>query len=417
MISQSATSINDFKHCPMLYNLRHVLRLRPIEDATTLRMGSRWHECLEVLEAPGEDRREALIAHLNKAYETCPPSVDSTDWEIERIILLYSAIGWQWHWADDQIETIACEVPFDRQVNSVYRRRGKIDAIIKRFGLSLRETKSTSKPIDPGSYLWSHLKLDTQVTLYIIEARHAQLSGKLEKYGIKPDDPLISGVLYDVWHKPTIRPKKLSMAETKKFLESGVYYAEEFSVEKHADGVIEDTFYEVNGVAAETVWGKPPKATKKNPDPETPFTIRETPEMFGARLLADILENPEKHFARKDISRTDAELRTLDAEYYGLARLADFAARQGLFFRNEHHCNATYRCKFSPICHFDLDVSDGKVPDGFICLNKNCGNSADPNQEKANAAIKSTAETPESTTESTVQGSGQEVRADQTVQG
>ncbi len=406
MIPQSATSINDFKHCPMLYNLRHVLRLRPIEDATVLRVGTNWHKCLEVLEAPGEDRREALIAHLNQAYGTCPSSVDPTDWEIERIVLLYSAIGWYWHWEDDRIETVACEVPFDRQVNSVYRRRGKIDAIIKRLGLALRETKSTSKPIDPSSPFWDHLKLDTQVTLYIIEARHAQLAGELETYGISPTDPLISGVLYDVWHKPTIKPKKLSMADTKTFVASGVYYGETFEVKLGCD--LPQNTIQVGEDIVACILGKESKATRKNPDPVTPYAIRETPMMFGARLLADIQENPDKHFARKDISRTDEELRTLDAEYYSLARLADFAARQGLFFRNEHHCHATYRCKFSPICHFNLDVSNGAVPDGFICLNKSREISAEPNQEPANVSTESTPEgTPQDTTESTTEAAPQ----------
>ena len=411
MIPQSATSITDFKNCPTLYWLRHVLRLRPVEEADTLRVGTNWHKCLEILTmVPGDpcsfcldtikikgkeyecycpvcegrhivpdNLREALIRHINPAFETYPPSISLTDWEVERTILLYSALGWDWFWQDDKIETIAREVSFNRQVNNGYSRRGKIDRIIRHNGcLSLGEYKSTTKPIDPGSLYWDRLNLDSQLTLYLIEARHAQLAGELEEYGIAATDPLISGVLYDVWHKPLIKPKKLSMADSKKFLslqdKCPEYFGEEFTVligpddpEHPGEGLPRIT---VNNVIAEVIPGAIPKSTKKNPDPVCPFAIRETPEMFGARLLADIRENPEKHFARKPIARTDEELARLDKEYYNLARVAHFMEQRDLWFVNENHCTATYRCSFYPICFYNQDVTNGNVPEGFKCLKR-----------------------------------------------
>lgn len=373
MIPQSATSITDFKQCTMLYYLRHVLRLRPVEDAEAARIGTNWHKCLEILTEPNSDPHGALIAHLNKAYETCPPSVSLTDWEVERTVLLYSALGWDWYYQDDKIETVAREVHFDRQVTDQYRRRGKIDRIIRREGqvtLALGEYKSTTKPIDPGSLYWDRLNLDSQLTLYLIEARHAQLAGELEQYGIAATDPLISGVLYDVWHKPMIRPKKLSMAETKRFMVEKEYFGETFEVVAKSSPMGELIGIEINEVTYEPIPGAEPKPTKKNPTPARPFAIRETPEMFGARLLADIRENPEKHFARKSIARTDEELARLDEEYYNLARVAHFMEQRNLWFVNENHCTATYRCSFYPICFYSQDVTNGNVPDGFKCLNK-----------------------------------------------
>ncbi len=394
MQPQSATSITDFKNCPTLYYLRHVLRLRPVEDADTLRVGTNWHRCLELLTLiPGEvcpecvspnrtmgptdtcfvcqgsgvipdDLHAVLIRHLNKAYKTCPPSVNLTDWEVERIILLYSALGWDWFWQDDKIETVAREVPFDRQVNPVYRRRGKIDKIIRRAAaLMIEEHKSTSKPIDPGSLYWDRLNLDSQITMYIIEARHAQLAGELEQYGIAATDPLISGVLYDVWHKPMIKPKKLSMADSKAFTSTGkgMYHGEEFKTEIFDGGAgIGLDSIKINGIDAEIT------SDKK----EGTFAIKETPEMFGARLLADIRENPEKHFARKFIPRTDEELARFDREFYNLARVAQFMTDRDLWFVNENRCTATYKCSFYPICFYNQDVTNGNVPDGFKCLRR-----------------------------------------------
>lgn len=375
MISQSATSISDYKLCPMLFYLRHVLRLRPVEEPESLRTGTNWHKCLEILTDSNDNsqtnrdrQRSDLIAHLDEAYAVCPPSIDLTDWEIERTILLYSALGWQWYYNDDQVDTIAREVHFKRQIDNLYSRQGKIDRIIRRNGqLLLGEYKSTSKPIDSSSIYWDHLKLDSQLTLYLIEARHAQLAGQLEQYGISATDPLISGMLYDVWHKPTIRPKKLTQAESKKFLADGGYFGEMFIITRNVATAFADQIGEVfvNKVSAETIPGADPKPTKKNPNPTRSFAIRETPEMFGARLLADIREQPEKYFARREIARTDPELERADEEYSNIARLTHFTDKRNLWFRNEHKCNATYRCAFTPICFYDIDVSDGQVPDGF----------------------------------------------------
>ncbi len=412
MIPQSASSISDFKTCTMLYFFRHVLRLRPIEDPEVFRVGTNWHKCLEILRlTPGkscscccavdgtvrsgkdymdcpvcenqriipEDHRMALIRYMTKAYETCPPSINLTDWEIERTVLLYSAIGWQWHWQDDEIETLATEVSFNNQVNGVYSRRGRIDEIIRHSGrLAVGEHKSTSKPIDSDAFYWDGLRLDSQPTMYLIEARRAQLAGELEQYGVSASDPLISGVLYDVWHKPTIRPKKLSQADTKKFIADGKYLDEKFETEYFGEKFEAEIVscsephgvdIRVNGVLTIITAGKVPKPTKKNPEPLAPLAIRETPEMFGARLLADIQENPGKHFARKEIPRTDQELAIAEDEFFRIARLADFMTKRDLWFVNEHSCNATYRCSFAAICTHRVDVSNGQVPEGFKCLN------------------------------------------------
>ena len=364
MISQHASTIRSFKLCPMLYRLQRVLCLQPVEETEALRMGTNWHKCLEILTDP-EQGQDALITHLDTAYENRPPSVEPVDWETERTVLLYSALGWLWYWQDDKVETIAREIPFKREVRPGYVRQGRIDRIIRRGLVQVGEYKSTSKSIESGSAYWNTLNLDTQITLYIIEARHLQLAGGLTHLCIYPNDSRISGVLYDVWHKPSIRPKKLSQADTKTFIETGEYFGEKFKVTACAGPQDTGTFYLVNDASVEVTYGKPPKPTKKNPDPVAPPSIRETPEMFGARLLADIKEHPENHFARKEISRTDAELARFDDEYYRIARLANLMEKQNLWYVNEHQCHATYRCPYSQICQHNLDVENGNIPDGF----------------------------------------------------
>ena len=182
------------------------------------------------------------------------------------------------------------------------------------------EYKSTSRAIDSGSTYWARLNLDTQINTYLQAIRELQLLGALDSRGIGATDPLISEVLYDVWHKPAIRPRKLTQADSKVFAESGEYCGQTFEVDLRLGGY--DKRVLVDGAEAEVEPGKK----------EGTFAIRETPDMFGARLLQSIYEEPEKH----------------------------------LWWTNENQCEATYKCPYVPICYQKLDVYDGETtPPGF----------------------------------------------------
>lgn len=363
--AQSASSIYAFKRCPILYHYRHDLRLRPIEESERLRIGTHWHKCLEILCNPEVKTSRPLLDYLQKAYASRPDYIDENSWVLEAVILYTSALAWRQGWTNVDIETVAVEVPFRREIYPGYIRRGRIDRIIRRDDrLLLSEYKSTSSPIDPGSDYWAKLRLDSQPTLYLIEARHAQLAGELEQYGISASDPLISGVLYDVWRKPTIRPKKLTQAESKKFVDSGLYFCQEFQLancltkpneamptgQQFTDG----PHYIVDDEQAEITPGKK----------EGTFAIRETPKMFGARLQADMRDNFEHYFARKEIVRTNWELAQADEEYTKLARLVDITRRRDLWFRNEQQCDLFGKCEFYQLCMHGIDV-ESEVPAGF----------------------------------------------------
>jgi len=401
--SQSATSVVAFKSCPTLYFLSYIMRLQPVVVDEALRMGTSWHKCLEILtmsaggdcpnmciSASGhqcslcggsgtlpDDMRVVLVEHLNQAYAVVPPSVESEKWEVERITLLNCALGWLWYWGDDTVETLAREVGFHRTVNSLTRRVGYIDRLIRwRGSCSLGEYKSTGKPIDSGSAYWRGLNANTQLNMYLIEARIAQADGKLTQFGVAPDDPAIAGVLYDVWAKPKTKPKNLTMGATKKFIKDGEYCGQQFEV------TVFDQAVSVNGQDTLVTLGTKPKPTKKNPDPEQPFAICETPEMYGARLLADIQERPEKYFARRLIARTDRELEQADAELARIARVVNLMTIRDLWYKNEQHCNATYRCKFFQLCHYGLlnDVREGRIPEGFERKRKHHATQSETNQ-------------------------------------
>ncbi len=393
----SASFFSAFKACAMRCKLKYVLGLVPAEDTDALRMGTNWHKVLEIAKMkPGSvcpeccntkkdtecplcegtdilpnDMMDAVIRYLNKAYETVPMSKTKDEWLTERAVLLYSLCGYKWVYTEDNYEVVAEEVEFSLSVlNPATGRalpnvtlRGKIDKIVRSPNgvYYIDEHKSTGSSIDSDSTFWSHLTLDTQTKLYPYAAQRLQLAGDLEEYGIKATDPLIRGVRYDAWHKPGIGPKKLTQADSKIFVETGVYLDQKFVVQSKWSDVGPATFVlDVNGITAEVEPGKK----------EGTCAIRETPEMFGTRLLADIGERKEFYFARREISRTDQELEALAWDIYNIYHTIKFMYKSNAWWTNEQQCEAKFRCPYIPICYNNVNVDDGTVPDGFKCIFK-----------------------------------------------
>ncbi|GAG36919.1 unnamed protein product, partial [marine sediment metagenome] len=162
------------------------------------------------------DIMEAVTRVLNKAYEG-KEFADPEAKEIERVTLLHALAGYRWHYGDTLEPVVATEQYFSlpllnpqtgHPVPDVFIE-GRIDKLIELAnGIAVKEHKSTSKSINPDSTYWGHLNLDVQITMYIYAARRMQQSsaGGDHLY----NGPLINTVKYDVYHKPTIRPKKLT---------------------------------------------------------------------------------------------------------------------------------------------------------------------------------------------------------------
>lgn len=397
----SASFIRALKACPTRCRLAYIEGLRPAEDTESQRTGTIWHKLLEIVKAPVESpcicfaRRpdlEALadancpicqgiglipnsppldraVAWLNHRYDTVPPNKDATEWAVERAILAYSLAGYLWYYGDDQIETIATEVKFDLPFRNPatgralphVRRVGKIDRVIRQDGLlKLNEYKSTSKSIDSGSSYWDRLTLDTQISHYVEAAQELQRTGKLSAQfitaGLGEVPVLIAETLYDVWHRPGIRPKKLTQAESKAFVESGEYCGQKFEVRQKTVDITEYTEFMIDGVIATIELGKK----------EGTFAIRETPDMFGARLLADITARPEFYFARRPIARTADQIKRHAGETLHIFQMVRSMNRTGCWWSDESQCEATFKCPYTSICYHGQDVFDGKTtPPGF----------------------------------------------------
>jgi hypothetical protein len=382
IIKMSATSIGCLKKCPKLYYLRYELGLAPIEDTDALRVGTNYHRIQEIYDAePGgmcecahtggvtttlancalcegtgvnpDDPMDAVMRHLDERYSIPPLSKTVEEWHTEKITLLYTLIGYRW-WYEQQdqgYEVESLEQKFDIPLispttgaNLKARLRGKIDRVFScgpnnRF---VHDYKSTSKNIDSDSTFWGHLTLDTQTRLYSYAAAQLGLG--------------MCGVLYDAWHKPGIKPKKLTQAESKVFVASGEYCGEEFKVAgtMYADPDTPNDLT-VNGKPAEIEPGAKPGT----------FQIRETPEMFGARLLQDITKRPEFYFARKELVHTAVDIEAFKRELVSIYYTIRHMTRTNGWYSDESQCESTHKCEFCDLCYNHIELGPDECPENF----------------------------------------------------
>lgn len=367
----SATSIAAFKACPMRYRLGYVEGIRQAEVSQPLRFGTAWHTGLELLsDASLPDPLGAAIDAATAVYATVPDGVAPTDWAVEREIVANALAGYHWcYGTESDYEVVATEVAFDLPLVNPetnhstpnFRRVGKIDKILRHRAsgcLLVGEHKTTSKPIDSGSTYWDRLRKDTQSKFYILAARDLQ---KMEHLDTERGMP-VSGLLHDVFHKPQISPKKLTQAESATFVETGEYCGQTFQVDvsciqnKDDDSLPSIGLIEVDGFTAEVEPGKK----------EGTFAMRETPGMFGARLLQDITQRPEFYFARREVPFTDAELVDFQYQIWAFQKTMSEMERTGHWYENEQQCEATFRCPYTSICYNNVACCDGvTVPPGF----------------------------------------------------
>jgi ATP-dependent helicase/DNAse subunit B len=371
MNTLSATSIATFKSCPYRYYYRYVLGLAPIIESDSQRMGTNYHriheiadmkpggpcECqqtqcaeCELCQSTGKfpgNPMDAVIRHLDKAYATAPVSKTLEEWEVEKIILLYSLIGYQWYYGEQDAEyTVeSLEQKFRIPLLSPITGRklapeliGKIDRLFSagtnRF---VHDYKSTSKNVEPDSTFWNHLTLDTQTRLYTYAAARMDLG--------------LCGVLYDAWHKPQISPKNLTQGDSAKFVEDGIYCGEKFEIQTD----LQAGPVTVNNKITEVEPGKKPGT----------FAIRETPEMFGARLLQDITTRPAYYFARREVAHTTEDIKTFEWELFNIYSSIRMMANKNTWWRNEQSCENTYKCDYINFCYNNIVVGPDEVPDNF----------------------------------------------------
>jgi hypothetical protein len=395
VLSSTANSI--YQSCDWAYMLKYILGWRSEVEKPYFRIGGNWAKCQEIVAStPGElcwncaakrevdpdcylcegtgrvptELTEAASRYLDYAYSEMPDGWDVTQWMTEKLTILYSFCAYKAKYPEQEYEVLVGEIPFSLPIIDPTNNRKlancRLDGIVdqlwrhKETGrVYIGEQKSTSSGLEDGAY-WDKLKLSGQVQIYSYAVWMLWCGGELEQYGLKASDATIVTPIYDVWHKPQIKPKFLTQGETKKFVKTSEYFGTQFEIldwdTADAGGAQRVT---VNGVHAEVKPGIK----------EGEFAIRETPEMYAERLLFNITQRPDFYFARKEIPVNGDDISKLAQDCAKFVKKIKYNEKENLWIRNTRNCKSPGKCDFYDACYLYKDhlLVANDPPEGYRC--------------------------------------------------
>lgn len=323
------SSMTCAKTCLRMYQFRYVHGVVRQAVDSPLRIGSLVHLGLEIGKKPEEAEVPDWCDDEDAIYKM------HCDYEMACGMLQ----AYFEYWGDGNVEVIENEkefkVPIMNPETSGLARNfgasGKIDKIVKTPDgrICIMEHKTTSEDLDPEGTYWRRLRMDQQISHYILGARMA---------GIQVE----SSVLYDVIRRPQYKPKNIPVLDEKG--EKIVRYDE----------------------TGERVF-------KKNGDPRKSagegmsLEVRsETPTEFGFRVYTEMNADPEKYFCRREIPRLDADLTEYQFELWQQQKLLAECINNGYFYRNTSACIRYQKpCQYFDLCTQGIEVEDNIAPLGF----------------------------------------------------
>jgi len=336
------SSNSTFKVCRKRYWFAYEVGLRRTTDAKALRMGSAFHLALEVPSEP--------VAAVHEYYADKPEPIEQHDWDIERETVAELVNCYAWRWESSSIRYLAKEQSFNLplvnpetgRASKTFRLAGKIDgiAVLEDGRHAVIEHKTQSESLDADSDLWRRLRIDHQITMYVMAAR-------LLGYDV-------ATVLYDVMRKPTIVASDVPLLDD--------------------DGLKIVTY--TDGQRVHTNAGKP----RQTGDKAKGYTLQTrpmTPEEWATKLRDDIGRRPEWYYARTEIPRLDDDIAEFQAELWDIAKVIRDAQLHDRFYRT---CNRD--CSFCPyfeLCSAKYNPLMDAVPEGFFITTNLHSELGDPN--------------------------------------
>jgi hypothetical protein len=330
-----------FKTCRRKHEYAYEIGLRPETDAKALRMGSAFHAGVERLGDCDPENLPSACKAVRAAYADMPDHFDPYWWAVELETILSLVCAYQWRWANHKLDVIATEQAFrvplvnpaTGKATPTFDLAGKIDGIVRLEDgrLAVKETKTCSEDLAPGSDYWRRLRIDHQITLYTLAAR--QLGHD------------VSTVLYDVVRKPAIQPTPVPLTDT--------------------DGV--KIVLDATGNRVKTKDGKKWRETTSAADGYALQTRTCTVEEWGERLRADVAERPDFYFARVEIPRLDQDVEAFRAELWDLQHQIRQAQLDGLHYRTVSRNTCPY-CPYFAVCSTNQTIDPDAPPAGFVVL-------------------------------------------------
>jgi hypothetical protein len=378
----SISRINDFLGCPWAMHMFLTYGLVSTADKDATRIGTLYHKLHEIATEvrlgydEDDDPSGAISAevthHLNKIYKDCPDHKTMDEWAVERTMILYGFLTYNWHYSDQPYDILGTELAFgslhdsnlppvpiidpDTGEETGAFLKGRIDNLVK-VGRQpmIHDFKSTGRNIHDKKY-WVEQNSNMQMKSYIYAARWLQQNGYLEDFGLLPDDLPVKGALIDAWKRPAATATMLTQAKTKAFLETKEYYGTEFEITSEL-GETEPEFY-VDG----------DRAMYKAGAKEGSFALRETVDMMGVRLLDTMTDAPEDYFQRREMPITKTDMYNFQKDLCNIVQTIGFHKENDTWYHNRLNCRKTYTCSYVDICDYNKDVSNGEVPTGFRCV-------------------------------------------------
>jgi hypothetical protein len=358
--------MQSFKTCRRRSFYAYEHGIRSVLDGRALRMGSAFHTGVEALTKTGGDLATA-VQDVRTYYQNSPEEFDDYAWAIERETVIRLICGYQWRWSVDDITYEAVELPFElplrnpetNRTTKDFKLAGKIDAII-RFAdgrLAVKETKLLGDPIDAESNLWRRLRIDEQISLYVVAAR---------KLGYP-----VESVYYDVARKPTIQPNPIPIVDADGLkivcdahgnrIRNAPLKAKKSCEQCKGAGVVSEDFG-----PCPCTYGKW-RQTASTDDGYALHTRLMTPDEFGERLNNDIAERPDFYYHRREVARLDKDLTEFEQEIWEIKDTLRDAQKKNRWYRTANRNTCDY-CPVFDLCTVNFDPTKDHLPERFVQL-------------------------------------------------
>lgn len=363
--------MGNFKACRKRHWYAYEHGIRSVLDGRALRMGSAFHQGVETLTKTNDLAK--ACEDVRTYYKNSPEAFDEYEWAIERETVIRLLCGYEWRWSVDDITYEAVELSFDLPLLNPETGRkapgftlaGKIDGIV-RFAdgrLAVKETKLLGDDISQESNLWRRLRIDEQISLYVVAAR---------RLGYK-----VESVYYDVVRKPTIQPNPIPIldedglkivcdSQGQRVRNAGTK-AKKSCEHCKGTGTVElaDSPHGSPGVCPCT-FGKW-RQTGSTDDGYTVQTRLMAPEEWGERLTNDIAERPDFYYQRREVARLDKDLAEFEAEVWEIKDTLRDAQKNDRWYRTVNRNTCDY-CPVFDLCTVNFDPSKEKLPERFVQL-------------------------------------------------
>lgn len=319
--------------CLRKHQFAYELGIRRDRTSQPLRMGSAFHDAIDLIKQGRLFYEAAQFIYDN--YAQVPEWVEDNDaWFAEQQVVLQLVSGWVWRYQNSPIKIIATEQQFQFELEGTeWAVAGKIDGIVELEDgrLAVLEHKTCGEDIDPESDYWRRLRLDAQISLYMLAARALGHN--------------VTTCVYDVVRKPTTKPKMV-----KDFDDKGN------PIVVNEQG--ERCFNSRTGQPLKTADSSKGRRFLQH---------METPEQYGQRLILDIQERPDYYYARQEIPRMEADLDEFKVELHQQAHALTYRRGNKSWPRNTNACIRPYKCEYFDLCCNGIDV-EREVPEGFVKL-------------------------------------------------